>query len=185
MCVHWLFLLNYYFLLLSRKHQKSLIRHHLHRSVGYVAMVIQIIIFTGDPYRIILIETHMLNDSTGPANSCILVYNKNNYWLFMGCFHYGINFHKIIGFALKENFTRVKFTTYVPTTFPICWCVGIHGSINILSVMWPSYSISCSCKGYKGAVSTVMCCSWLQWYCALLVSCTVLFYSFLYTASHK
>ena len=41
-------------------------------------MVIHIIIFTNDPYRIVLIETHMLNDSTGPANLNILVYDKNN-----------------------------------------------------------------------------------------------------------
>ena len=32
----------------------------------------------------------------------------------MGYFHYGINFHNH-GFALKENFTRAKFTTYVLT----------------------------------------------------------------------
>ena len=41
-------------------------------------MVIHIIIFTNNPYRIVLIETHTLNDATGPANLCILVYDKNN-----------------------------------------------------------------------------------------------------------
>ena len=39
-------------------------------------MVIHIIILTDDPYRIVLIETHMLNDSTGPANLYILVYDN-------------------------------------------------------------------------------------------------------------
>ena len=47
------------------------------RSIGYVAMVIHIVVFTNDPYRIILIETHMLNDSTGPANLYIFVYDNN------------------------------------------------------------------------------------------------------------
>ena len=85
MCVHLLFLLNYCFVLLSRKQQKSLIRHHLDRSVGYVVMVMHIIILTDDPYRIILIETHMLNDSTGPANLYILVYDKNIYYVAPNC----------------------------------------------------------------------------------------------------
>ena len=81
MCVNLLFILNYCFVLLSRKQQKSLIRQHLHRSVGCVAMVTYIIILTGGPYRIVLIETHMLNDSTGLSNLYILVYDSNVYYV--------------------------------------------------------------------------------------------------------
>ena len=54
-------LTNYCFLLLSRYLQKSLIRHHLHRSEGCVAMVIHII-FTDDLYRDMLIMMYMFDD---------------------------------------------------------------------------------------------------------------------------
>ena len=80
MCVHLLFLLNYCFVLLSRKQQKSPIRHHLHGSVGYVVMVIHIIIFIDDPYRNMLMETYTLDDPTGPASIYMLVSNKDNYF---------------------------------------------------------------------------------------------------------
>ena len=40
-------------------------------------MVTQTVIFIDNPYRIVVIETHMLNDSTGPANLYILVYDNN------------------------------------------------------------------------------------------------------------